>query len=70
VFLGARSSGCFATQITSVDNSGGVINVAHRDSVPGPATLCAAVITAPAHLVVVERSDAAVEFAAETVTLN
>jgi hypothetical protein len=66
VFLGQQTA-CYATEIVSIDASGGTLNVTRRDQVPGPATLCAAVVASRAQLVVLPRSDAPVVFATDTV---
>ena len=65
VFRGSQPSSCHGTGIASVARLDGKISVLRADSQPGPATFCAALMTTPAHLVVVERSDLPVEFATE-----
>jgi hypothetical protein len=62
VFLGSKPSGCYAINDVTVWRSGGKLNVAHLDRVPGPLELCAAIVTAPAYLVELDRTDDAVEF--------
>jgi hypothetical protein len=69
VFLGRQRDGCFSTTISSVSLSGSKISVLHKDTLPGPLVLCTMGMTTPAHLVVVARSDAQVEFAKEVVHL-
>jgi hypothetical protein len=70
VFLGKKENGCYATNISSVSLSGNKLSVLHSDTVPGPAVLCTLAITSPAHLVVIDRTDAQVEFAKEVVSLK
>jgi hypothetical protein len=65
VFRGSQPSSCHGTGIVSVARLDDRISVLRADSQPGPATLCAALMTSPAHLVVVGRSDLPVEFATE-----
>jgi hypothetical protein len=65
VFRGSQPSSCHGTGIASVARLEDRISVLRADSQPGPATLCLALMTAPAHLVVLERSDLPVEFATE-----
>ncbi len=70
VFLGTRSSGCYATEIARIDAAGSKLRVQAIDKVPGPTVRCMMMITAPAHLVATARSDLPVEFATETVELK
>jgi hypothetical protein len=65
VFLGTRENGCYSTSISKVVQFGNKISVLHVDTVPGMGVLCTLQITAPAHLVVIDRSDNSVEFATE-----
>lgn len=65
VFRGTQPGGCYPTTITSVARSASKISVLHADSVPGPLVFCTHVVTAPSHMVLVERSDLPVEFATE-----
>ena len=62
VFLGSKSSGCYAINDVTVWRSGGKLNVAHLDRVPGPLELCTTIMTAPAYLVELDRTDDVVEF--------
>jgi hypothetical protein len=64
VFLGLRPDGCHGTEITSVGQGANGIEVVHTNTMPGPAVMCPAVMVTPAHLVLVERSDAPVSFIA------
>jgi hypothetical protein len=70
VFLGKQQNGCYSTTISNVSLGGNKLTVLHQDTVPGIAVLCTMAITTPAHLVVVERTDANVEFAKEVVRLQ
>ena len=63
VFLGSKPSGCYAIKDLSIWRSGGKLNVAHIDRLPGPLELCTAVLTAPAYLVELGRTEDVVEFA-------
>jgi hypothetical protein len=65
VFLGTRENGCYSTAISRVAQFGNKISVLHIDTVPGMGVLCTLQITAPAHLIVLDRSDNNVEFATE-----
>jgi hypothetical protein len=65
VFLGQQSDGCHDTEIVSIDHHGSTVNVTHRDKVPGPLVRCIMMMTAPAHIVMVERAEGAVEFSAD-----
>lgn len=62
IFLGSKSSGCYAIKDVTIWRSGGKLNVAHLDRVPGSLELCTATMTAPAYLVELDRTDDAVEF--------
>lgn len=62
IFLGTKSSGCYAVNDVTVWRSGGKLNVAHLDRVPGSLELCTASMTAPAYLVELDRTDEVVEF--------
>lgn len=61
-FQGSQTSGCYSTAITDVYREDGVIKVRRVDSEPGAGVICTMSITAPFHMVMVERSDARVEF--------
>lgn len=68
VFMGTGASSCYTTAIDGVARAADRIIVHELRSVPGPDIACAMHVTAPAHLVVIRRSDAPVEFATEVVT--
>jgi hypothetical protein len=70
VFLGRKEGGCYTTDIDDVSLTGNKLTVHHLDIVPGPLVLCTPAITSPAHLVVVDRTDAQVVFAKEVVMLK
>jgi hypothetical protein len=69
VFMGAQPNGCYATEIDSVMSGAGKITVQYTDSVPGPSVMCTLAMTAPAHLIVVARSEQPVEFVAKKKTI-
>lgn len=62
VFRGAQPDGCRSTAIGKVDFEDGKLKVVHVDTVPGPAVACTMGIVYPAALVIVNRSEAPVEF--------
>ena len=66
VFLGSQPSGCYSTAFKLVYRSGKKIVAVHGDTVPGMGVLCTMNITTPADLIVVDRSDATVEFASQS----
>ncbi|MFL6635854.1 MAG: protease complex subunit PrcB family protein [Massilia sp.] len=68
VFMGAGASSCYTTGIDGVARTADRIIVHETRSVPGPDIMCAMLVTTPAHLVVIPRSDLPVEFAAEVAT--
>ncbi|HVL58950.1 MAG TPA: hypothetical protein VM491_20815 [Burkholderiaceae bacterium] len=52
VFVGQRPTGCHQVQIERVEVFGtAFIRASYRETVPGPAAVCPAVVTHPAHLV-------------------
>lgn len=65
VFLGARPNGCHGTAIDSVVRADGKLTVSRTDTEPAGDTMCTLAMVYPAHLVVVARSDAPVEFKAQ-----
>ncbi len=67
VFAGGLPSGCHSSGIESIRLVDGKLNVLRADSQPQPGVICTAVIVFPGQLVVVDRSDAPVEFAQKTV---
>lgn len=70
VFMGRQENGCYSTTISNVSRDSNKINVLHLDAVPGKSVLCTLAITAPAHLVEIDRSDVPVEFAREVRTVE
>jgi hypothetical protein len=70
VFRGAQPDGCRGTAVRSVDFRDGKLNVVFVDTVPGPGIMCTMAIVYPSHLVVVNRSEAPVEFIREVRTLE
>jgi hypothetical protein len=65
VFLGSRPSGCYGVFISSITVTAGRLVVRWKEQTPSPVALCTAVITTPAHLVTLPRSELPVEFVAE-----
>lgn len=70
VFLGSRPNGCHSTAIDSVVRANGKITVARTDTEPGPGVMCTLAIVHPAHIVMVERSEAPVEFTSQIKALK
>jgi hypothetical protein len=70
VYIGSRPSGCYATDIVNVDRSGARLNILRSDTLPGPASACTSVITSPAEFIVLERSDAPLEFGADSIVID
>lgn len=70
VFMGSRENGCYSTAIDSVVRANGKITVARTDTVPGPGLMCTLAIVHPAHIVMVERSEAPVEFTTQQKALK
>jgi len=68
VFRGPKPSTCHGGGVGSVSFQGGKLQVGVVDSVPGPGVFCGMMIVHPAHLVIVKRSEAPVEFVTETRT--
>ncbi len=62
VFLGERPNGCYTVQIEKVTRADKKLTVEYREGIPPPNAICTQALTAPSHLVAVERSDDAVEF--------
>lgn len=70
VFMGSRENGCYSTVIDSVVRAKGTITVARTDTEPGPGVMCTLAIVHPAHIVMVERSEAPVEFMSQVRALK
>lgn len=62
LFLGERSSGCYAIEDVTTWRATGKIQVSYHVRNPGPATLCTANITTPYIIIEIPRSEEAVEF--------
>jgi hypothetical protein len=62
VFLGARTTGGYAVEITSVEPDGAGVVVKYTESTPERGAMLAQVITAPFHLVSVATADGPVRF--------
>lgn len=65
VFTGSQPNGCHSTAIDSIVRANGKLTVARTDTEPGPGVMCTLAIVHPAHIVMVERSDAPVEFTSQ-----
>jgi hypothetical protein len=70
VFLGKQPNGCYGTTIQRVSLAANKLTVLHADSVPGMGVMCTLQITTPAHLVVVDRTDAEPVFGKELMQLK
>lgn len=68
VFRGGKPSTCHGGGISNVAFRDGKLQVGVTDTVPAPGVVCGMMIVYPAHLVVVNRSEAPVEFVTETRT--
>ena len=66
VFRGPKPSTCHGGGIGKVDFRDGKLQVGIVDTVPAPGIMCGMAIVYPAHLVIVKRSEAPVEFVTET----
>lgn len=66
VFMGYTNP-CYSTSIAKITRDAGKITVQKVDRHPPPGVMCAMIVTSPAHLVAIERSDLPVEFATEVV---
>ena len=62
VFIGWRSSGCYAVEIGRIEVVSGVLRVNYHERIPEPGSTCAAIITTPGHVVRLPRFEGAVEF--------
>jgi hypothetical protein len=69
VFMGSTNP-CYSTSIAGVTRSAGTITVQKVDRHPPIGVMCAMLVTHPAHLVAIERSELPVEFATEVVQQN
>lgn len=65
VFTGSQPNGCHSTAIDSIVRANGKLTVVRTDTEPGPGVMCTLAIVHPAHIVMVERSDAPVEFTSQ-----
>ena len=62
VFLGSRSSGGYAVEITGARKDGGTLVIEWRETRPAADAIAAQVITSPAHLASIPRFDGPVRF--------
>jgi hypothetical protein len=70
VFSGTEPNGCYSTTFSRVYRANNRLTAVHTDSVPGLGVMCTLGITAPAHLIRVERSDQPVEFVSQLFTIR
>jgi len=70
IFAGSKPNGCYTSTIEAIRAGDGKLTVQRVDTVPGPDAVCTMMMTSAAHLVALERSDAAVEYSIETRTLK
>lgn len=68
VFIGSRPNGCYGTTVTNVQRSGRKIELTRIDREPTYGAVCTQALTAPSHLIMVERSDLPVVVSSHTVT--
>jgi hypothetical protein len=68
-FMGS-AGGCNGVRVASAIDADGKLNVTRIDTHPGPATACIAVVTYPAHLVTVKRTDKPVVFTTRVAQTN
>jgi len=62
VFMGSRPTAGFAVEIVSAAERNGKLVVSYRETLPGPGTVSAQVLTAPYHLAAVPRTGSEVAF--------
>ena len=62
VFMGSRPTGGFGVEIVGTRQEGDAVIVQYRESMPGPGSMTAQVLTSPFHLVSVPRIDGDVKF--------
>lgn len=62
VFLGARNTGGYSVEITGVEIVDGSLVVRYSEKTPGAGMMTAQVITAPFHLVSIDRFEGTVRF--------
>jgi hypothetical protein len=64
VFLGSRPSAGYSVEIVEVRKAGDELVVEYQEAKPAPDRMVAQIITAPFHLVSLDRQDGAVRFVA------
>jgi hypothetical protein len=57
VFMGSRPNAGFSTAIVSATAANGALIVRYRETMPGPGTVSAQVLTFPCHLVAIPKAD-------------
>jgi PrcB C-terminal len=62
VFLGTRSTGGYAVEITAVERQGADVIVRYRETKPDPSMMVTQVLTSPFHIVSFERTTGEVKF--------
>jgi protease stability complex PrcB-like protein len=62
VFLGTKPTGGYSVEITGIDRQGAELIVTFRERAPGRDDMVTQVITAPYHLVTIDRFDGPITF--------
>ena len=57
VFMGSRPNAGFSTAVVSATAANGALIVRYRETMPGPGTVSAQILTFPYHLVAIPRAD-------------
>jgi protease stability complex PrcB-like protein len=57
VFMGSRPNAGFSTTITSAMTANGALVVRYKETMPGPGTVSAQVLTFPYHIVAIAKAD-------------
>jgi hypothetical protein len=57
VFMGSRPNAGFSTAVISATAANGALIVRYRETMPGPGTVSAQILTFPYHLVAIPRAD-------------
>lgn len=65
LFMGARRTAGYAVQVTRVERAGDGVTVFYRQTAPDPEAMTAQVLTAPFHIIRIERVAGDVRFEAD-----
>jgi hypothetical protein len=57
VFMGSRPNAGFSTTITSAMSANGALVVRYKETMPGPGTVSAQILTFPYHIVAIAKAD-------------